>query len=32
MRQMIEEVTASDVMEAAADIFAPEKICKLTYM
>ena len=32
MRQMIEEVTASDVMEVAADIFAPEKICKLTYM
>lgn len=32
MRQMIEEVTAADVMEVAADIFAPEKICKLTYM
>ncbi len=32
MRQMIEEVTAAEVMEVASDIFAPEKICKLTYM
>lgn len=32
MRVLIEGVTAQDIMEVAQDIFAPEKICKLTYM
>lgn len=32
MREMIEGVSAEDIMEVAADIFAPEKICRLTYM
>lgn len=32
MREMIEAVTAEEVMEVAADVFAPEKLCRLTYM
>lgn len=32
MREMIESVTVQDIMEVAADIFSPDKICKLTYM
>lgn len=32
MRSMIEAVTASEIMEVASEIFAPERICKLTYM
>ena len=32
MRSMIEAVTAREIMEVASEIFAPERICKLTYM
>jgi predicted Zn-dependent peptidase len=32
MRSMIEAVTAQQIMEVASEIFAPERICKLTYM
>ena len=32
MRELIEAVTASDVQEVANEIFAPEKLCRLTYM
>ena len=32
MREMIEAVTANEVQEVANEIFAPEKLCRLTYM
>lgn len=32
MREMIEAVTANEVQKVANEIFAPEKLCRLTYM